>query len=105
MANNNENTDDLLLHMSSKGVDNHYSSLYWVIFFFTLAFGNSMRKIIYSNNSYAFPCRILYASEIPMYNKALYCSCDTRKYYYCGVKQGNCHEGGKKDMQPVAQKD
>lgn len=31
-----------------------------------------------------------------MYNKALYCSCDTRKYYYCGVKQGNCHEGGKK---------
>lgn len=51
MANNNESTDDLLLHVSSKGVDNHYSSLYWVIFFFTLAFGNSVRKIIYSNNT------------------------------------------------------
>ena len=104
MTNNNESTDYLLLHMCSKGVDNHYSSLYWVIFFFTFAFGNSVRKIMYSNITYGFPYRILYASEIPMY-KASYCSCDIRKYYYCGVKQGNCHEGCKKDMQPVAQRD
>lgn len=59
MTNNNESTDYLLLHMCSKGVDNNYSSLYWVIFFFTFAFGNSVRKIMYSNNtySYAFPYR------------------------------------------------
>lgn len=83
--NDKQNTDNLLKHMSSKGVNNYYWGIYWLIF--TFAFENCIAKLYVINTSnYNFHCRMLHNLEILMY-KALYCLCKIRKY--CYYKYGN----------------
>lgn len=83
--NDKQNTDNLLKHMSSKGVNNYYWGVYW--FIFTFASENYIAKLyINSTSNYDFHCRILHNLETLMY-KALYCSREVTKYYY--YKYGN----------------